>query len=175
MTHYYQWTQNNHKQIVSRSSQTNTHDISLLTNKASLETEPSRMTKLSTQKPTQLAGKTQAEDYETQWPYPRCELSSWRRRVLVVSTSFFNLSVSSVCTFHCYIWCLCLDLQVYQNLVLFNNDFTKVRSFIYPSQRNFRSWECRESWIISRHVINEWLWVHIGSIRIWYLKRKDFP
>jgi hypothetical protein len=70
---------------------------------------------------------------------------------------------------------LCLDLQVYQNLVLFNNDFTKVRSFIYPSQRNFRSWACSESWIISRHVINEWLWVHIGSIRIWYLKRKDFP
>jgi hypothetical protein len=62
MTYYYQWTQNNHKQIVSRSSQTNTHDISLLTNKASLEIESTKITKLSTYKPAQLAGRTQVED-----------------------------------------------------------------------------------------------------------------
>jgi hypothetical protein len=62
MTHYYQWAQNNHKQIVSRSSQTNTHDIALLTNKAGLEIEPTKMTKLSTYKPAQLAGRTQAKD-----------------------------------------------------------------------------------------------------------------
>jgi hypothetical protein len=62
MTHYYQCTQNNHKQIVSRSSQTNTHGISLLTNKAGLEIEPIKITKLSTHKLAQLAGRTQAED-----------------------------------------------------------------------------------------------------------------
>jgi hypothetical protein len=56
MTHYYQWTQNNHKQIVSRSSETNTHDISLLTNKVGLEIEPTKITKLNTHKPAQLAG-----------------------------------------------------------------------------------------------------------------------
>jgi hypothetical protein len=62
MTYYYQWTQNNHKQIFSRSSQTNTHDISLLTNKAGLEIESTKITKLSTYKPAQLAGRTQVED-----------------------------------------------------------------------------------------------------------------
>jgi hypothetical protein len=62
MTQYYQWTQNNHKHIVIRSSQTNTHDISLLTNKAGLEMEPTKITKLSTHKPAQLVGRTQAED-----------------------------------------------------------------------------------------------------------------
>jgi hypothetical protein len=62
MTHYYQWTQNNHKQIVSGRSQTNTHDISMLKNKVGLEIEPTKITKLSTHKPAQLAGRTQAED-----------------------------------------------------------------------------------------------------------------
>jgi hypothetical protein len=44
------------------SSQTNTHDISLLTNKAGLEMELIKITKLSTHKPAQLVGRTQAED-----------------------------------------------------------------------------------------------------------------
>jgi hypothetical protein len=49
-------------QIVSKSSQTNIDDISLLTNKAGLEIGPTKITKLSTHKPSQLAGRTQAED-----------------------------------------------------------------------------------------------------------------
>jgi hypothetical protein len=56
MTHY------EHKQIVSRSSQTNTHGISLLTNKAGIEIEPTKITKLRTHKPAQVYGRTQAED-----------------------------------------------------------------------------------------------------------------
>jgi hypothetical protein len=48
MTHYYHWAQNNHKQIVSSSSQTNTHDIFMLTNKAGLEIKPTKIAKLST-------------------------------------------------------------------------------------------------------------------------------
>jgi hypothetical protein len=62
MTHFSQWTQNNHKEIVSRSSQTNTHDIFMVTNKVGIEIEPTKITKLHTHKPAQLAGRTQAED-----------------------------------------------------------------------------------------------------------------
>jgi hypothetical protein len=51
-----------HKQIVSRSSQTNTHDISMLTNKAGIEIEPTKITKLRTHKLAQLAGRTQVEE-----------------------------------------------------------------------------------------------------------------
>jgi hypothetical protein len=62
MTHYYQWTQNSQKQTVSRSSQTDTHDISMLTNKAGIEIEPTKIRKPHTHKPAQLAGRTQVED-----------------------------------------------------------------------------------------------------------------
>jgi hypothetical protein len=49
-------------QAESRSSQTNTHYISMLTNKAVIEIEPTKITKLHTHKPAQLARRTQAED-----------------------------------------------------------------------------------------------------------------
>jgi hypothetical protein len=48
--------------MVSRSSQTNTHDICLVANKDGHEIKPTKITKLCTHKPTQLAGRTEAED-----------------------------------------------------------------------------------------------------------------